>query len=155
ASAPANNWSRIASGIRGSFRRAMGGLLCPHYAPPHTKFLTLPNGTELTSNAILKWSQNRQVEWHYIAPGKPQQNAFVESFNGRLRDECLNETLFTSLAHARAVLARWQTDYNHLRPHSAHQGATPAEIGSRAITPRMIEALANAAPAAANNYQGL
>ena len=113
------------------------------------------NGTELTSNAILKWSQDRQVEWHYIAPGKPQQNAFVESFNGRLRDECLNETLFTSLAHARAVLARWQTDYNHVRPHSAHQGATPAEIGSRAITPRMIEALANAAPAAANNYQGL
>jgi putative transposase len=80
------------------------------------------NGTELTSNAILKWSQNRQVEWHYIAPGKPQQNAFVESFNGRLRDECLNETLFTSLAHARAVLAMWQTDYNHVRPHSSHAG---------------------------------
>jgi putative transposase len=113
------------------------------------------NGTELTSNAILKWSQDRQVEWHSIAPGKPQQNAFVESFNGRLRDECLNETLFTSLAHARAVPARWQADYNHVRPHSAHQGATPAEIGRRAITPRMIEALANAAPAAANNYQGL
>jgi putative transposase len=58
------------------------------------------NGTELTSDAILKWSQNRQVEWHSIAPGKPQQNAFVESFNGRLHDECLNETLFTSLPHA-------------------------------------------------------
>jgi putative transposase len=113
------------------------------------------NGTELTSNAILKWSQDRQVEWHYIAPGKPQQNAFVESFNGRLRDECLNETLFTSLAHARTVLARWQTDYNHVRPHSAHRGATPAEIGRRAITPRMMEALANATPAAANNHQGL
>jgi putative transposase len=113
------------------------------------------NGTELTSNAILKWSQNRQVEWHYIAPGKPQQNAFVESFNGRLRDECLNETLFTSLAHARAVLARWQADYNHVRPHSAHRGATPAEIGRRAISSRMMEALANAAPAAANNHQGL
>jgi putative transposase len=93
------------------------------------------NGTELTSNAILKWSQDRQVQWHYIAPGKPQQNAFVESFNGRLRDECLNETLFTSLAHARAVLARWQADYNHVRPHSAHRGAAPAEIGRRAITP--------------------
>jgi putative transposase len=56
------------------------------------------NGTELTSAAILRWSQERQVEWHYIAPGKPTQNAFVESLNGRLRDECLNETLFTSLA---------------------------------------------------------
>lgn len=55
------------------------------------------NGTELTSTAILQWSQERGVGWHYIAPGKPQQNAYVESFNGRLRDECLNETVFTSL----------------------------------------------------------
>ena len=84
------------------------------------------NGTELTSVAILQWSQDRCVEWHYIAPGKPQQNAFVESFNGRLRDECLNETLFTSLAQARAVLAAWQQDYNEVRPHSALGGRTPA-----------------------------
>ena len=55
------------------------------------------NGTELTSNAILAWQQERDVEWHYIAPGKPMQNGFVESFNGRLRDECLNEHLFASL----------------------------------------------------------
>jgi len=61
------------------------------------------NGTELTSMAILQWCQDRQVGWHYIAPGKPQQNAFAESFNGRLLDECLNETLLTSLAQARAV----------------------------------------------------
>ena len=59
------------------------------------------NGTELTGMTMLRWSQERQVEWHYIAPGKPQQNAFIESFNGRLRDELLNETLFSSLAHAR------------------------------------------------------
>ena len=62
------------------------------------------NGTELTSMAVLRWSQERQVEWHYIAPGKPQQNAFMESFNGRLRDELLNETLFGSLGHAREAL---------------------------------------------------
>ena len=62
------------------------------------------NGTELTSKAILNWTDTRGVDWHYIAPGKPQQNAFVESFIGRLRDECLNETLFGSLAQARAVL---------------------------------------------------
>ncbi len=55
------------------------------------------NGTELTSMAILKWSKDRKVDWHYTAPGKPTQNAFVESFIGRLRDECLNETLFTSM----------------------------------------------------------
>jgi putative transposase len=70
------------------------------------------NGTELTSVAILTWCQERLVSWHYIAPGKPTQNAFAESFIGRLRDECLNETLFTSLSQARAVLAAWQSHYN-------------------------------------------
>ena len=86
------------------------------------------NGTELTSNAILTWCQDSKVGWHYIAPGKPQQNAFAESFIGRLRDECLNETLFTSLPQARAVLAAWQRDYNEVRPHSSLGGLTPASI---------------------------
>ncbi|PWC36539.1 hypothetical protein TSO352_05065 [Azospirillum sp. TSO35-2] len=90
------------------------------------------NGTELTSMAILRWSQEHRVEWHYIAPGKPMQNGFVESFNGRLRDECLNETLFASLSHARAVLAIWREDYNHIRPHSGLGGATPAEVAAAA-----------------------
>ena len=66
------------------------------------------NGTELTSMAMLRWSQERQVAWHYIASGKPQQNAFIESFNGRLRDAQLDETLFSSLAHAREVLSSWR-----------------------------------------------
>ena len=86
------------------------------------------NGSELTSMAILKWSQERAVEWHYIAPGKPQQNAFAESFIGRLRDECLNETLFSSLAGARAVLADWRDDYNRARPHSSLANKTPIEF---------------------------
>ena len=90
------------------------------------------NGTELTSSAILRWSQERRVEWHYIAPGKPMQNGFVESFNGRLRDECLNEILFTSLPHARSVLATWKEDYNTVRPHSKLGGKTPAEIAGQA-----------------------
>jgi len=84
------------------------------------------NGTELTSMAILRWSQDSGIEWHYIAPGKPQQNAFIESFNGRLRDELLNETLFSSLAHARAVLAEWRLDYNTIRPHSSLGNLPPA-----------------------------
>ncbi len=84
------------------------------------------NGTEFTSVAILRWSQDHCIQWHYIAPGKPTQNAFVESFNGKLRDECLNETLFTSVTHARAVLAAWRHDYNHVRPHTALGGDTPA-----------------------------
>jgi putative transposase len=70
------------------------------------------SGAELTSTAMLRWSQQRQVEWHYIALGKPQQSAFIESFDGRLRDELLNETLFSSLAHAREVLSLWRDDYN-------------------------------------------
>lgn len=76
-------------------------------------------GTEFTSMAILRWSKEHDIEWHYIAPGKPQQNGFIESFNARLRDECLNETIFTSLAQARSVLAAWRHDYNHHRPHSS------------------------------------
>lgn len=84
------------------------------------------NGTEFTSMAILRWTQERQISWHYIAPGKPTQNAFIESFNGRLRDELLNETLFSSLDHAREALAGWKDDYNNFRPHSALGNVAPA-----------------------------
>lgn len=84
------------------------------------------NGTELTSNAILRWCVEQKIEWHYIAPGKPMQNGFVESFNGRMRDEFLNETLFRNIAHARDLIAEWVTDYNTERPHSALGYQTPA-----------------------------
>ena len=77
------------------------------------------NGTELTSNAILAWADRTGVGWHYIAPGKPQQSGFIEAFNGRLRDELLNETLFASLPHARSTLEDWRGDYNERRPHSS------------------------------------
>jgi putative transposase len=63
------------------------------------------NGTELTTTALARWQQERGIDWHYIQPGKPIQNAFVEPFNGRLRDECLNQTAFRSLAHARELIA--------------------------------------------------
>ena len=69
----------------------------------------------------------------YIQPGKPQQNAFVESFIGRLRDECLNETLFASLPHARAVLDAWRADYNSVRPHSALANQAPEEFRAHHI----------------------
>jgi putative transposase len=84
--------------------------------------------------AILKWSKDRKVGWHYTAPGKPAQNAFVESFNGRLRDECLNETLFTSMAQVRTVLAAWRDDYNAVRPHSKLGGRTPVEAAKQALS---------------------
>jgi putative transposase len=94
------------------------------------------NGTELTSMAILRWSQETRIEWHYIAPGKPTQNAFVESFNGRLRDELLNETLFTSLAHAREALAVWKLDYNTVRPHSGLGNLPPTDY-AKLSAPKM------------------
>jgi putative transposase len=88
------------------------------------------HGTEFTSNAILSWATESKIEWHYIAPGKPMQNGFCESFNGRMRDELLNETLFLSLDHAREKIGAWVNDYNHRRPHSSLGYATPAEYAA-------------------------
>jgi len=92
------------------------------------------NGTELTGMAVLRWCQEIRIAWHYIAPGKPTQNAFIESFNGRLRDELLNETLFTSLTQVRVVLAAWKDDYNDIRPHSALGNLTPTEYADRSTS---------------------
>lgn len=80
---------------------------------------------------MLAWSEEARIEWHYIAPGKPMQNAFIERFNGRLRDECLNEHLFYGLRHACHLIAAWRDDYNHHRPHSSLDGLTPREYHQR------------------------
>jgi putative transposase len=85
------------------------------------------NGPELVSNAVLRWASGR-LGWHYIERGKPMQNAFVESFNSRLRDECLNEHVFLTLAEARQTIEAWRLDYNHCRPHSSLGARTPAEF---------------------------
>jgi putative transposase len=95
------------------------------------KSIVSDNGTELTSNAILSWTAENHVDWHYIDLGKPVQNAFIESFNGRLRDEFLNETLFTSLTHARFALEEWRRDYNTVRPHSRIGWLTPAAYSAQ------------------------
>jgi putative transposase len=84
------------------------------------------NGTEFTCNAMLAWCKDNSIDWHFIAPGKPIQNAFVESFNGRMRDELLNETLFFGIAEARSKIAAWVADYNGERPHSSLKYQTPA-----------------------------
>jgi len=89
------------------------------------------NGTELTAHAILRWREERRVERHYIAPGKPIQNGFVESFNGRLRDEGLNEYLFASLKHARRIIETWRISYNAERPHTSLNGLTPTQFATR------------------------
>jgi len=90
------------------------------------RMIVSDNGTELTSNAVLKRCAETKIDWNYIAPGKPMQNVFVESYNGRMRDEFLNETLFRNLAHARDLITAWVTDYNTERPHSALGYQTPA-----------------------------
>ena len=90
------------------------------------RMIVSDNGTEFTSNAILRWSKEHRIEWHYIAPGKPMQNGYIESFNGRMRDELLNESLFLDLDQARQIIAAWVADYNTARPHSSLGYRTPA-----------------------------
>lgn len=84
------------------------------------------HGTEFTSNVMLGWAQENRITWHFIAPGKPMQNGFCESFNGRMRDELLNESLFFGLDHAKIRISTWADDYNHRRPHSALGYIPPA-----------------------------
>ena len=88
------------------------------------------NGTELTSRAVLVWSSDVGIEWHYIAPGNAMQNGFVESFNGRIRDVLLKETLFFTIGQARSILSRWVHEYNTERPHSSLGYATPAAFAA-------------------------
>jgi len=98
--------------------------------PDRPRMIVSDNGTELTSNAVLAWSGDAGVEWHHIALGKPTQNGFVESFDGRIRNELLNETLFFTVRQARTILARWVEDYNTERPHSSLVSAAPAAFAA-------------------------
>ena len=109
----------------GRVARELNAIINRRGAKPKT--IVSDNGTEFTSMAILKWCQETKIGWHYIAPGKPMQNGFVESFNGSFRDECLNETLFSSLTEARHHINHWKEDYNAIRPHSSLGNLTPRE----------------------------
>jgi putative transposase len=99
----------------------------------YPKTIVLDNGPEMRSLAMLGWAQDRGVRLHFIQPGKPVQNAFCESFNGRLRDECLNEYDFTSLLDVGQKLSLWREHYNHQRPHGSLRWQTPEEF-SRQFT---------------------
>jgi transposase InsO family protein len=96
------------------------------------------NGTEFTSNAILSWAKDHAVDWHYITPGRPMQNGYIESFNGRMRDELLNESLFVDLDHARKLIGAWVIDYNTARPHSSLSYKTPAAYASTLTAPKGV-----------------
>jgi putative transposase len=108
--------------------RALTALIARRGKP---ELMVSDHGTEFTSNAMLAWTREHQIAWHFIAPGKPMQNGICESFQGRLRDELLNETLFFNLDHARSVLARWVSDFNQCRPHSALGYRTPAAYAAQ------------------------
>jgi len=84
------------------------------------------NGSEFTSNVVQEWTYRRGITWRYIEPGKPIQNSYIESFNGRIRDECLNEHWFETLTEAKSLIESWRNDYNQQRPHGSLGGMTPA-----------------------------
>ena len=94
--------------------------------------IVLDNGPEFRGRALAAWSAERGVRLEFIQPGKPVQNAYVESFNGRLRDECLNANWFTSLSDARRKIETWRQDYNEQRPHSSLNYLPPAEFARTA-----------------------
>jgi transposase InsO family protein len=96
------------------------------------------NGTEFTSNAMLGWAKDHAVDWHYITPGRPMQNGYIESFNGRMRDELLNESLFIDLDQARRLIGAWVADYNTARPHSSLGYKTPVAYAGTLIAPKGV-----------------
>ena len=110
--------------------------ICAQRGTP--RIIRSDNGKEFTGKAMLTWAHRNAVTLKLIEPGKPNQNAYVESFNGRLRDECLNEHWFTSLAHARIEIERWRREYNEERPKKSLGGLPPAvyarKLADKAIT---------------------
>ncbi len=90
--------------------------------------IVMDNGPELTSRRLDQWAYARGIQLRFIEPGKPVQNAVIESFNGRLRDECLNQHWFCGLADARQIIEDWRNDYNQVRPHSSLGYRTPKEV---------------------------
>jgi putative transposase len=104
------------------------------------EMITVDNGPEFTGKALDEWAYRKGLKLNYIRPGKPIENAYVESFNGRLRDECLNENWFLSLKHARSVIEEWRKDYNEARPHGSLEGLTPQEYleNNGVIYPQLV-----------------
>jgi putative transposase len=98
------------------------------------KSVTVDNGPEFISKALDEWSYRQQLQLRFIEPGKPQQNAYIESFNGKFRDECLNEHWFLTMQHARQVINAWRQEYNTERPHSSLGYLTPDRFAERFLT---------------------
>ena len=95
--------------------------------------ITLDNGPEFAGKALDEWAYRQDIKLNFIRPGRPVDNALIESFNGRFRDECLNTNWFISLKHAREVIEDWRQDYDEVRPHGALKGKTPREYAQAAV----------------------
>jgi putative transposase len=111
----------------GRVTRVLDRLVARH---GHPQRIVMDNGPEFTGKALDRWAYEHRVDLAFIEPGKPVQNAFVESFNGTCRDECLNENWFLSLADARTIIENWRIDYNEQRPHSSLGRRTPSEFAT-------------------------
>ena len=112
--------------------RLLGELVVARGKP---QFIVSDNGPEFVSKALDRWAYETDVKLHFIRPGKPVENAFIESSNGRLRDECLDQHWFADLADARSTIGDWLVDYNEVRPHGSLGGLTPKEYAARIINP--------------------
>lgn len=97
----------------------------------YPKQIMSDNGPEFSGSALDAWAYGRDVKLHFIEPGKPAQNGYIESFNGKFRDECLNDNWFVNLPDARQIIEEWRRDYNEERPHSALEYLTPVEFAAR------------------------
>ena len=141
-----DNWSRHSPVLEAEFRmtgevvsQVLDRVLSTRVVP---RSITVDHGTEFQSRALEDWAYRRGVQLDFIRPGKPVENAFIESFNGRLRDECLNVHQFATLAQAQAVIEVWRCDYNQQRPHSSLDNLTPDEfVGQRQAQQIVEEAL--------------
>jgi len=91
------------------------------------EMITMDNGPEFTSNHFDQWAYQRGIQLHFINPGRPVENGIIESFNGRLRDECLNANWFLTFAEAKQTIEEWRFEYNEIRPHSSLGNCAPAE----------------------------
>jgi putative transposase len=126
-------YSRSGASVAAALDRAIGG-------GPVPRSITVDHGTEFMSRALEDWAWRRGVQLAFTRPGKPTDNSYIESFNGRLRDELLNTSPFTDLTHAQQLIAAWRIDDNEARPHGALGQVTPREVAAQRQQTRTDEA---------------